>query len=1305
MNLSADLLLQAGSNGGSAQGTGNGGLSTAGTARVTVNGAGTQINARTGRFFLLNSGGNAQAGLGGDALGGTAELLIGGGGSVMLAGLDMRGDAFGGNTFGTTSGSAGSATASTLRAVVDGTSGGTLTLGGASFIGDTFGGDVVGNGGAGGAASSGIIQIGSTGNGGTVNVGNLSVSSYARGGEGGGGATPGIGGAAQGGDITIGMGRDVSSATPGSFTAASVGVFTGGRGGFAGDVGARSGAADGGSIRMIINGASGTVTGGVRLETYTEVRDFGLPAAATGGRIELGVADAGDGSAAGTLTIGGATDLSHATINPVGPLAPGVLQVFATGAGGRLALQDVFTASNTVTGAAVPGIVENSGIVAGVGARIDFTGNVQFTSRGDIGFNDGGTITATGEMFISSGGRVRPAFGQPTPGATGLVVTPKLEISANGDLDLASNTTGSGDVFLTSVTREVRVGTIDANRDIDIFGAGGVRFTSLRADRRLGVFSDVAIFGGSASAGGRLNMQSDGSIAVGALDSGIIDPAAGETAGVYVRALGPVTTGAVASAGDIGLLAQGTLASGSLQSGRDVVLLAGGTINTGSIAAPATGRVRFGDFAQRSLIVISNGLPDFTALFAAAPTAVSGNITVAGGVTAGLFEARSAGVLRIDGAINAALGARLNSRSLQLGGITTQGFLDLVSVDSVVLGDLTAPGALSVTSNGSITTGNIIAGLSLVLSATQPGTTLTTGNVRAAADIRLSSATSLTTGSLSAGNRAFLTSGGNLVTGAIDAGTINPLEGASGVLFATSPGTIRTGPINVSGSATLSGVLGVNTGNVTAARGIVLLDTGGITTGALSTSTSGFVYIAAHDLLPQITFDEARNPVFTALLASTPVRLVGDISIGGAASTGRFIAAATGNFAAQAITAPTSVLIDVRGVATLNGSIAAPDITITSRDIAIGAGAVIGGDGAQNVQLIVGSVADAAVLGGAGSTAADTYSLSNAEFGTLRASSIVVRSGNAPITVQQLALPAIAPGQAANPGVTLQTNGLLRVTGAVTMAQAGAQSRLSLIAGSRVEVVQGSGSVRLGAGVDTPAGTLAITAPRVWVASDSLLTQLAGTVLSGQARIDAVNAAGAPTVAGGSIGAGTIQIAAGNEVLIQNSGTDQLKAGFTTGTGGLRISRASEGSNPIDVAINGRIQRADNSFAINGDTLALVQFVPGTSLVTANSTVNSCLVTTGCLLPNPEPEPDPELTQPIVTIVNNIQELTPEQEEKREAAEAATEKLPIVLLQRLIDFSPLFVDPDTNDPVTSGGNPALWMDPMPRGVRAPGGLK
>ncbi len=1047
------------------------------------------------------------------------------------------------------------------------------------------------------------------------------------------------------------------------------------------------GAAVAGSVGLSVRGATGSVAGNIAL--VANATSLGT---ASGGVVEL--SSEGNSGVAGDFAIVGNVVAETRTTGT--PSTAGVVRVFAQD-GSRLAMATLDSFANGTLPSASP---LRGGLVADTGSTIAIAGDGQIVSQQSLGLNNGGTITAGGRLFVSSGGQVRSAFDVPSDGAIGTIAAQTLEIAGTQGIDLVTNTTGSNDVLLNSSAGSVQLRDLDANQDIVITGTTGISFASLRADRTVNLNAPAGVTGGAVSAGGRIIVTSDAGATLGALDAGTVDPAAGVTPDIYVRALGPVTTGAVTSGGDIGLLAQGALASGDLQSGRDVVLLAGGTINTGSIAAPATGRVRFGDFAQRSLIVFANGLPDYTALFAAAPTAVSGNITVAGGVTAGLFEARTAGVLRIDGAINAALGTRLSAGSLRLAGLSSQGFVDLFSVGNLVLGDLTAPGAIAVASDGSITVGNINAGDSLVLAANQPLRSVTTLNVRAAGEIRLSANNVVSTLNLSAGNRVFLNAGGGILTGAIDAGTVNPQQGAAGVVFATTPGIIRTGPINVSGTATLSGVAGVTTGAIVAPTGIVLLDTGGITTGSLTTSPSGFVYIAAHDLLPQITFDQAGNPLFAALLASTPVRLVGDIAVTGATSTGRFIAAATGNFAAQAITASSSVLIDVRGVARLNSDIRTPDITITSRDIAIDDEAVIGGAGAQNVQLIVGSVADATVIGGAGSIVPDTYSLSNAEFGTLRASSITVRSDGAPMTVEQLTLPAIAPGQSSNPGVTLRTNGLLRVTGAVTMAQAGAQNRVNLIAGTRIEVVQGSGSVRLGAGVDTPAGTLAITAPRVWVASESLLTELAGTTLAGQARIDAVNAAGASVVAGGSIGAGSILIGADREVLIQNSGTDRLKAGFTAGTGGLRIRRAFEGNNPIDVMINGRIQRADNSFAINSDTLALVQLDPGISLVTAGSTVNGCIVTTascpGLLLD--------ELFQPVVTIVNNIEELTPEQEDKREAAQAAAEKLPIVLLQRLIDFSPMFVDPDATDPVTSGGNPALWMDPMPRGVRTPGGL-
>ncbi|OYW13772.1 MAG: hypothetical protein B7Z50_06245, partial [Sphingomonadales bacterium 12-62-5] len=796
---------------------------------------------------------------------------------------------------------------------------------------------------------------------------------------------------------------------------------------------ALAGAADGGSIRFDINGATGAVAGVVRLQTYAEVRDFGSAAAAVGGRIALSAADAGNGSAPGTLTIGGTTEIFHRVINPAGPLTQGVTRVSSLGAGSRLALQDVFSANNTLTGPGARGAADRSGIVAGVGAQIDFTGNVTFVDGRDIGFNDGGTITATGEMFISSGGRVVSAFDVPTAGATGTIAAQVLQVAGTAGIDLATNTTGSGDVFMSSAAGQVRVADIDANRDVTLNGVAGTSFTSVRGDRNVGVFSDVAINGGSASAGGRLTVSSDGGITVGALDAGVVDPAAGVTPDIYVRALGPITTGVVRSGGDVGLLAQGALTSGAITSGRDLVLLSGGTITTAALTTPTTGRIRIDDFAQRSLITFPGGVPDYTALFAAAGTARVGDTIINGNVTTGLFEARSTGLLQVTGTINAAIGVRLGVGNLQIGSLATQGFIDLSSVESLVLADLDAQGQISLASDGSITAGNITTGQSLVLAANRVGATLTTGNVRADGEIRLSSNTTLAAGTLSSGNRVFLDAGGAITTGAIDAGTVNPQAGASGVLFATSPATIRTGPINVSGSATLSGVLGVTTGNIAAPGGIVLLDTGGINAGNLSTSPSGFVYIAAHDLLPQISFDQAGNPLFATLLASTPIRLVGDINLGDA-STGRFIAAATGDFFVNNATAATSMLVDVGGFATLDFNINTPSLTVTSSDIGIDPLAAVGAAGGS-IRFVVGSGVTNTIVGGPGAAAVSgTYRLSNGEFGALRASSITVTNPNGGMTIDPLALPAIAPGQAANPGVTLQTNGVMRVAGAVTMA-------------------------------------------------------------------------------------------------------------------------------------------------------------------------------------------------------------------------------------------------------------------------------
>uniref|UniRef100_UPI0018CC56D0 beta strand repeat-containing protein n=1 Tax=Sandarakinorhabdus oryzae TaxID=2675220 RepID=UPI0018CC56D0 len=718
--------------------------------------------------------------------------------------------------------------------------------------------------------------------------------------------------------------------------------------------------------------------------------------------------------------------------------------------------------------------------------------------------------------------------------------------------------------------------------------------------------------GGTITAGGVLQVTAGGQVLAGfatpsagavgtvtasqvAIDAGSgvsLATTLGGGSSVFVRGFGPVTVGAVTSGGDIGLVAQSTLTSGALTSGRDLVLLAGGTVTTGALATPTTGRVRIGDFAQQSLISFTATGPDYSALFAAASSAVPGDIVIGGTVTTGLFDASATGLLRVTGTINAAIGATLSGNALQLADANSPGFLDLTSATSVVLGNLAVTGALSVTSGGSITTGNITTGQSLLLSAAQPGAALATGNIRSDGEIRLLSATTLATGSLSAGDRVTLDAGGALTTAAIDAGTVNPAAGATGVLSATAQGALSTGPISVAGSASLAG------------------------------------------------------------------RLV-----------------------------------------TLNGSLTAPTATISASDIAIAPGSVIGGASATSLTLVIDPASTAAVIGGAGVATPGTYSLSNAEFGTLRADTITVQTAAGSMTLDTLALAAVSPatGLATNQ-VNLSSGGVLRVTGAVSMAQSGAQNRLALTSGSRIEVVQGSGSVRLGAGVDSLTGTLALTAPRIWVASDALLTQLAGGQLIGPARDNALNAAGTPAVAGGSVGAGTIQISAVNEVLIQNSGTRPLPAGFTAGPGGLSISRAGQGNGLIDVVINGRIQLKDNSFATGQDTVALVQFAAGS--LTAGSQVNGCVIGGVCASVLPD-----TVSQPVLTIVNNVKALTPEEVARREAARAATERLPIVVLQRLIDYGPLFADPDANDPVTSGGNPALWLEPDPRRNRAQGGQK
>lgn len=1311
--------------GGSGFTSGSGGGGTGGTLLIGASGAGASLST-PGIGASLNgigrSGSDGGAGQGGSfsllARGDAMNIAIG---QLSVGTLAEGGNSNGGGSGGNARGGSIGIDFGSLAAANPAT---TLSLGNADLSADAIGGEANNAAARHGSGTGGSISIAVTG--GNADVGLDLVLSA----TGTAGADPQI----------LGLSNPPRNPPPGL-----------------------PGTSTGGSINVSVAGTAAGTAGRLTVTRELVARTtpaVAIPSAYRAGSTRIIVSD-GSLLQLGRLTSVNEGDAASTTASALAA-TPGArieiagdAEVFATPsalilndggsitAGGRLSVAGDGISHGLGRGPAQGGSIIANGLELFSNGLIDFSANT--TGSGSLFFEGGqlrlGTLAATGSIglvgitaggistgAIGAGSHVVVLAGGPVSlgavntGANGRFfvgdVAQRGLISLNTPPDYAALFAAGARPFMAQLDlAQVSAGRIDVATGGALTATGPITargparivaqsasLADIASTGQLLLTTSAALTANSITSQDRLSLIAGGALAVNGINVAITNPAAEARGDAFVRGAS-ISLGDVNAAGDIGLVTTGNLASGALSSGRDLVLLAGGTITTDRLSTPDAGRIRFGDAGQANLISFSAaGVPNYTALFAAAPTAVSGDIIVTDGIATGLLEATGAGLFQARDGINVAIGGRIRAATVDVVDANSVGFLDIAATTDLLLGDIRADGGLTLSTDGNITAGLVTVGGTLNLTARRnagQGGNIVLGDVRAEDDIRLTAGGLIRTGRLSAADSVFLTAGSSITTGGIDGGTVNPRAGAAGVLFAVSPDVIRTGPINVSGSATLSGTLGVTTGSITAPGGIVLLDTGGVFSGALTTSASGFVYIASHTMLPQITFDQAGNPQFAALLASAPVRLIGDIGLSGAVSTGRFIAAATGSFAAQAITAGTSSLVSVAGTAMLAGTVASPDVSLTSGNIAIGQGVTIGGASAARVALAADASATAAVVGGNGVTTAGTYSLSGAEFAALRASRISVSINSGTLTLENLALPAIAPpaqGTAENAGIFFASNANLRVTGAVTMAQASSGNRLSLSAGTRIEVVRGSGSLILGASADNPAGTLALSAPAIWVADQPTLDALAAGSLTGDDRIDALQEAPA-TPSGSSLAAGTLTLAARDTLLIQNGGTEDERAGFTATT--LIVSRSgATAGGLLDMAINGRIRLADGTFATNGDTRELVQFTPDTGILTADSMVNGCII--GGICPGILPE---GTEQPVFSIVNNVAALTPEEQQQREEAAEAAEKLPIILLQRLIDFSPIYAAPDSNDPVTSGGNPSLWPDSLPTGIRRPGGLK
>ena len=251
------------------------------------------------------------------------------------------------------------------------------------------------------------------------------------------------------------------------------------------------------------------------------------------------------------------------------------------------------------------------------------------------------------------------------------------------------------------------------------------------------------------------------------------------------------------------------------------------------------------------------------------------------------------------------------------------------------------------------------------------------------------------------------------------------------------------------------------------------------------------------------------------------------------------------------------------GTANFLGTVRAPTISVTSADINVTNGASLGVDGVTNL-LTLNAVSSTPIYIGANpSVPAGSYVLD--ENGDIRGASVIINAAfpQTTPTATQASGPEVIIGNTRIEGsqipgggiahAAVNTNGTIRVEGAVDFVNAAPTDTLLLSGGQRIEVITPSGGIRMINGTALT-GTLTLKSDNIVVTDNSLASQLAADPnFSGHAQALATNTGPVNTL--GYLRAGGIQLLAGSNIFIQNTGTATDFGGLTVGGGGLLVGR------------------------------------------------------------------------------------------------------------------------------------------------------
>ena len=1361
INIVGDYSANSGGIGGSGANGANGGDGFGGVGSIVADGGAIRFDGGARTRGTTNGGSIISGnGSGGDAQAGLAEMIARNGGNIEIFGVSGLSDAnvsatalSGGGLFG--SSSSGNAIGGTANVFAE--SGGTITIAGGLLVT------------ASGLApdffdpSSQYADLGGNGTGGTVNIlangGNIiGTSSVAALANGHGGLGVVTGGTGTGGTVNVqaidglldfSSGADEIFLSMSGFGGNAVNETDG-----AGNIlrgGGNGGDGIGGTILLLAGlfGDADGLTGILRMGDLRISENAGTP---------LGLSGFGGAGAAGAAGQDGGDG---------GGAVAGVVRIGTNNGSSQ------FTAGNiTVGNRAIGGIGgdgENGGDGGDAAGRQTAIGTFNETGANTGGFMTVGNIDINGSALGGNGGAglngtggiggdslVGPSALLTSQASAYLLARPN--IFTFGDALLTMDSTG-GDggigtavraaggtaagfgtaIIVSQATDGVGFGQAVGNSFVGrAVSTGGLGSGDVRAASNRG-FSVLSAFGGSITLANATLI--DGGLS--AHQNGIVSTIESGNGFVLVTGMAEVDVD-----GDFGLLGY---AGGDVEL-ENLNVVAGGTLlfddpnDPGSTIAEAITvnqnavAVLGGDFTIGEDIIIG-GIFDLTAggsINTLGITAGAG-ITLRSGGTITTGNLLSIGNIAVTGTSNAITGI---PASIVTGNITSQsGLINVASdIGDITLGDLTSPNAITINAgNGStsssaggdisigavqgseisifgtnnLTTGAITATGSLALNLVG---TITSGNIATGAGASLISQNgSINTGDIQADSDLFVHTNGAIQTGNITtggdarlaSGDINTLAGGSSISVGNvvsqgqsdirGLGQIQTGNISAA-SLNMFSRTGIATGDLSVSNGLISLgttpDTGGpnanITTGSVQ-NANGSIFIRANQGAVQTN----------GLMSGNALEITGSESV----------------TVSGAINAIQSANITTNGLASFGGLVDSPLITVTSGDINFGTNGGLGSTNTNNLEINAAAPGQPIIFGGDGSGGG--YNLSAAEATRLRSRTISFNalqlSGAAPadITIRDFTMQGSLAGSSANllaSDLFINSPGNIRVSGAIRIENAGVEDGLFLSAESgRIEVVTDmGGSITIVDGAGGLDGNLYLDARHIAVGTADLLGRLAEDprFAGRDAEVNAPDGSNRPE---GYISANYIQADGFDTIIIQNSGTDALRGGFSAGSGGFVLDSENDAAGSVDAVINGRVANSSGEFLTGADTLNGIAFeTPADAeLFSAGSTVNGCLLNGGgcptAAPPSVSHENPDTIASDVREIINEQSEEASEEEEERAAEltpSATGKKSPIAPNIPVVNTSRLNPSPIVTDPITGSGNPNLTggeleIDPDP----------